>query len=84
MGLRKGNQKGYLLDSQGKLDPKAVEIYRYRLKHPGYFFQNVVVIVLFFLAISLIGYVISIMVAILGIVISVLILTLFLRIVIWV
>ena len=48
MGLRKGNQKGYLLNSEGKLDPKAVEIYRYRLKHPGYFIQNVIFLVVFF------------------------------------
>lgn len=53
MGTRKNNQKSYLLDSKGKLDPGAVRAYIHMLTHPDYFSENIIfaLIVIFVLAV---------------------------------
>jgi uncharacterized membrane protein len=47
MSLRKGNQKGYLLDSNGKVDPFAVNNYQLICGKESFVFQNFIFIALF-------------------------------------
>ncbi len=53
MGTRKNNQKSYLLDYNGEVDPGAVRAYIHMLAHPDYFSENIIfaLIVIFVLAV---------------------------------